>query len=162
MRRSFCSARRSLLFRSVCIFCGWARLICSFTRASRTTSSTLPAERPQETPSAGSPSSEAFFSFRAFSPLTGRSRAAARSMGGRIRSSAAMPPSARSRWRSASPTVIIFSISRLRSLSFSPSVSTGYSVPRRRTGAKPAVFSPRRCCCASFPSPRRLSGSAAR
>lgn len=59
-----------------------------------------------------------------------RSRAAARSTGGRIRSSAAMPPSARPRWRSASPTVIIFSISRLRSLSFSPSVSTGYSVPR--------------------------------
>lgn len=28
--------------------------------------------------------------------------------------------------------------------------------------AKPAVFSPRRCCCASFPSPRRSSGSAAR
>lgn len=107
MRRSFCSARRSSLFRSVCIFCGWARLICSFTRASRTTSSTPPAERPQEMPSAGSPSSEAFFSFRAFSPLTGRSRAAARSTGGRIRSSAAMPPSARPRWRSASPTVII-------------------------------------------------------
>ena len=51
-----------------------------------------------------------------------------------------MPPSARSRWRSASPTVIIFSISRLQSLSFSPSVSTGCSAPRRRAGAKPAVF----------------------
>ena len=54
------------------IFCGWARSTCSFTQASRTTSSTPPAEPPPETPSAGSPSSEAFSSFRAFSPPTGR------------------------------------------------------------------------------------------
>lgn len=54
------------------IFCGWARSTCSFTRASRTTSSTPPAEPPPETPSAGSPSSEAFSSFRVFLPPTGR------------------------------------------------------------------------------------------